>query len=146
MSPEMAGILIGGIVPALFFGVNGVMSKLAVQTGIGIGPYLMLAGLGVAGAGVILAVIHPGADVSWSGVGWSVLMGLTWGAGVGGVAYALLHYKTPLAILVPLYNMNTLIAVLLALWIFGEWHGLQIVRLLVGAAFIVLGGVLVSGA
>ena len=72
--------------------------------------------------------------------------GIALGLGTGFVALGLLKYRAPLAKLVPLYNMNTLVTVMLALIIFAEWQQTNTVQLLVGAAFIILGGLLVSGA
>jgi transporter family protein len=55
-------------------------------------------------------------------------------------------FETPIAKLTPLYNMNTLIVVLLALWIFAEWKEVKVLQLLIGAVLIVMGGVLVARA
>jgi uncharacterized membrane protein len=57
-----------------------------------------------------------------------------------------MKYQTPLAKLVPLYNMNTLITAGLALIIFAEWRDADPLRLFIGAGLIVLGGIFVSGA
>ena len=48
--------------------------------------------------------------------------------------------------LAPLYNMNTMVAVLIGLWAFSEWKELDMLRLLSGVVLIVIGGTLVSRA
>jgi transporter family protein len=71
-------------------------------------------------------------------------MGLSWGSGSVLVAIAINNYKTPLSVLAPLYNMNTLVAVVGALFIFSEWRDVNVVRLIIGSLLIIGGGVLVS--
>lgn len=66
------------------------------------------------------------------------------GAASGLVAYTLLNFNVPISQLVPLYNMNTLVAVVLALIIFAEWRDLHAIKLLSGSALIVLGAILVA--
>jgi hypothetical protein len=46
------------------------------------------------------------------------------------------------SVIVPLYNMNTLVAVGIGLVLLGEWKDVNLWRLLSGAALIVVGGVL----
>jgi uncharacterized membrane protein len=74
------------------------------------------------------------------------MQGIFWGLGTGCVVLGLLEYKAPLAKLVPLYNMNTLITTGLALIIFAEWREVSPVQLLAGAGLIIAGGILVSRA
>jgi len=71
-------------------------------------------------------------------------MGIAWGAGVLLVALAINNYKAPLSVLAPLYNMNTLVTVLGALFIFSEWKDVNVIKLIIGSILIVGGGVLVS--
>lgn len=59
---------------------------------------------------------------------------------------ALIRYDAAVSQLAPLYNMNTLVAVLLGLLVFAEFRDVQVLRLAAGALLIVLGGWLVSGA
>jgi uncharacterized membrane protein len=69
---------------------------------------------------------------------------VTWAIAAGLVAVALTSYGVPVARLVPLYNMNTLVAVLLALVVFSEWRDVNAVKLLVGSLLIIAGGSLVA--
>lgn len=141
---ELAGLLIGGLVPALLFGVNGVLAKAGTQAGIGLGIYLLVIALGVALTGVLFLFIDPSRAFS-ARAGWFTLaMGITWGLGVGLVGIGLVRYGAPLSKLVPLYNMNTLVAVVIALWVFAEWQKVQALKLVVGALLVILGGTLVA--
>ena len=71
---------------------------------------------------------------------------MTWGIASGLVAYSLLHFNVPISQLVPLYNMNTLVAVLLALVVFSEWKDLHTLKLLFGTVLIAIGAVFVANA
>ena len=48
--------------------------------------------------------------------------------------------NSTLSKLAPLYNMNTLVVVLLALVVYAEWRDVHLAKLLAGAALVVLGG------
>lgn len=146
MAPQTTGILIGGLIPALLYGLSGVFSKASTKAGIGLGIYLFIAGITIAIIGVGFYLYLPDKTVSMRSASYSVGLGISWGLGTGLVAIALTKYSIPLGKLVPLYNMNTLIAVVLALWIFSEWQQVKITQLLIGAVLIVAGGILVSKA
>ncbi len=145
MKPEIWGMILGGLLPAIIFGVSGVLQKTAVNAGVATGPYLISLGLGVIVTGLIFAWTMPG-DFSVTGLAWSGLVGLVWAIGTGCIALALHKFGTPIAKLVPLYNMNTLVAVLLGLVFFAEAASLNLWKLLAGAILIALGGILVAGA
>ena len=143
MSPQVLGLIIGGLIPALLFSLNGLLNKLVTQTGTGVGWLLLLTGIGVAASSIPFFILLP-SGVSSRGVGFSLLMGITWGLGVGLIAVAILKFRSPLSQLVPLYNMNTLFVVLLSLLIFAEWKSVGIFKLVVGAMFVLVGGTLVA--
>ena len=71
-------------------------------------------------------------------------MGLTWAVAAGLVAFALSKYSTPISKLVPLYNMNTLVAVCIGLVAFAEWKDVHISKLIIGSVLVVIGGTLVA--
>ena len=146
MSPELLGLLIGGIIPALCYGAAGIFQKVSTSSGIGIGIYLVLVGIAVTAVGGGFYLVAPDRTFTAKGAIGAAMMGFFWALGAGLVAFALLRYQAPLGKLVPLYNMNTLIAVLLALWIFSEWRDVNLSKLIAGSVLIVLGGVLVARA
>ncbi|MGF1498837.1 MAG: hypothetical protein ACFB8W_18725 [Elainellaceae cyanobacterium] len=146
MSPQAMGLIVGGLLPALLYGVAGVFAKISTNAGMPVGSHLICIGLAVSGAGITLNNLLPGRFPSSTAMLSSGTMGLLWGLGTGLVALGLLRYQAPLAKLVPLYNMNTLVTVLIALLVFVEWRDVNLPRLMVGAALVVVGGVLVSSA
>lgn len=72
------------------------------------------------------------------------MVGFLGGIGSVLVSIGIVKYSAPLGKLVPLFNMNTLVTVLLALWLFAEWKEVQVPRLLIGSILIVVGGILVA--
>jgi len=144
MSDTQLGILVGGIIPAILFGVSGICQKLSTQHGISTGAYVVSVGLGVVLVGVVLCLFNTSQTANLKSIVPAVTMGLCWGIGVLLVSMAISKYGTKLSVLAPLYNMNTLVTVIGALILFSEWKDLNIVKLIIGALLIVVGGVLVS--
>ncbi len=146
MSQETLGLVIGGVLPAIAFGLSGVFSKASTQAGIGLGPYLMTVGAAVFVCGLCLLTVTPDRTITLRAATPAFLTGFLWALGAAGVAMALSRYGIPLGKIVPLYNTNTLVAVLVGLWVFAEWKQVQPLRLLAGSLLIVAGSVLVAKA
>ncbi len=144
MTAHDEAVIIGGILPALLYGISGVFQKSSTQAGIGTGLYLFCISAGVAAAGAIISWRSPDGTISLRSGIFASMLGLSWGLGMGLVAIALTAYAAPLSRLAPLYNMNTLVAVILALVVFSEWKEVAALRLLAGALLIVAGGALVA--
>jgi len=141
------GLLVGCFLPALFYGVSSVFAKTSSNAGMSVaGHHLFFIGLAVSLTGALFNVVWPGTVPSVAAAISSSMQGFLWALGTGGVVLGLVKYQAPLAKLVPLYNMNTLVTAGLALVLFAEWRDTHPIRLLMGAGLIVLGGVLVSGA
>ena len=150
MTPQILGLVVGGMLPAVLYGTSSVFSKTSTNLGMPVGIHLFWIGLAISATGILFNVALPGAVPSLmpsiKGVASSSMLGVLWGLGTGCVALGLLQYQAPLAKLVPLYNMNTLITVGLALILFAEWKDMNVVQLMIGTIFIIAGGILVSGA
>ncbi|MBI3619514.1 hypothetical protein HY213_05795 [Candidatus Peregrinibacteria bacterium] len=146
MSQETLGILIGGFIPALVYGVSGVFTKASTDAGVSIAFYLLAVAGGVIISALAFLVFSPHRPSTLAGLTYAGAFGLLWGVGTGCVALALTAYAAPISKLVPLYNMNTLIGVVLSLWIFAEWKDVALGRLAAGTLLIVVGSVLVAGA
>lgn len=142
MSKQWMAIVIGGLLPAVFLGLGGVLQKTAARTGIAPGPYMVIVGLGIAVAGGIVALVQRDVTASASGAVQSAGYAFFWSAAVLGIMLGLGKYEGPVSVIVPLYNMNTLVAVGLGLLLLGEWQSVNLWRLLPGAVLIVAGGVL----
>ncbi|MFK7814996.1 MAG: hypothetical protein AB8B92_01550 [Gammaproteobacteria bacterium] len=146
MSTKTAALLIGGFLPALIYGGSAIFQKLSTSIGISISMYLIAAGIGVMIAGVVFYFFDNSSAFSFKASAYAGIFGLTWGIASGLVAYSLLNFNVPISQLVPLYNMNTLVAVVLALLIFSEWKDLHTVKLISGSILIVVGAIFVANA
>lgn len=145
VSPQVMGIILGGLVPAIGYALFAIWTKSGTNAGIGTGPFLVLVGVACTAVGAAFSWFLP---ATWNarGVGFSLAAGVVWAAGTGFVAFALTRYGIPVSKLNPLYNTNTLITVLLGLVIFSEWKQVDARQLLAGAVLILAGSLLVSRA
>ena len=144
MTSKSTALLLGGFLPALIYGGSALFQKLSTSLGISLSPYLIATGMGIAIVGVGFYFIDNTFSFSMKSGLYAGVFGLTWGIATGFVAYTLLNFDVPISQLVPLYNMNTLVAVLLALIVFSEWKDLHTIKLLAGSVLIVAGAVLVA--
>jgi transporter family protein len=146
MSSQLIGLLIGGLLPALFYGIAGIFAKVSTNAGMSVSGHLICIGVTVSVTGVLLNYVLPGSLPSNTAIVSSSLMGIFWSFGTGCVALGLLKYRASLAQLVPLYNMNTLVTAILALILFSEWRNLNVGQFTLGMILVVLGGIVVSRA
>ena len=144
MTPSYWAMLIGGIIPAVFFGISGAFTKSSTQAGIGTGLYLVCIGLSITLVGICCYLLMPDRNISLRSGFFASLVGMTWAIAAGLVALALTRYGVPVAKLAPLYNMNTLVTVLIGLFLFAEWKDVQALKLLLGTCFVVIGGIIVA--
>ena len=146
MPTAWKGLLVGGLLPALCFGMTGVLQKVYGRAGGGAGWYLPLVGLGVAATGLAaLPLLGDRAMTARAGV-VALGIGLSWGLGMIAVMIGLSRFGAPLSKLAPLYNLNTLVVVVLALVLFAESREVDTPKLLGGAALIMAGAALVARA
>ena len=120
------GLLIGGILPALLLGLFAILQKSASNNGIGVGIYLILSGITIALVGVAVYFGFPNKEVSIRSAAFSCLASMLWAVSMSLIQLAITSYNVEISRLVPLFNMNTLVAVILGLWIFSEWGSKQI--------------------
>jgi uncharacterized membrane protein len=143
---EWRGLVIGGLLPALLYGVAGVLQKASQRTGAGIGPYLICIGLSVVGVGAVATWANAERGISSKGAWLAAAMGLAWGLGTWLVALGLSRYAVPVSKLAPLYNANTVVVVLLGMLLFAEQRELSLGRLAVGVLLVVSGATVVARA
>jgi hypothetical protein len=143
---EVKGLIVGGLIPAFAFGVAGLLQKSASRTSPGTGPYLICIGGGVLLTGAILTFARSDHAITWRAGLIAASLGAAWSLGMALVELAIARYGTPLAKLAPLYNMNTLVVVILALLFFAEARDVAVPKLITGAVMIVIGGMLVARA
>ena len=144
MTSKMTALILGGFLPALIYGGSAIFQKFSTSLGISIAAYLVATGIGIIIVGIGFYLFESSfAFTPKSGL-YACTFGVTWGCASALVAYTLLNHEIPIAQLVPLYNMNTLVAVILALIIFSEWKDLHMIKLLSGSILIIAGAVLVA--
>jgi uncharacterized membrane protein len=146
MSSELKAIVIGGILPALLYGVTGILQKMSAEADGGAGTYLVFLGIGTVIVGMILHRILPEPSVSLRPAAFALIAGATFSLGAGLISVALIRHQASISQLTPLYNMNVLVTVVLGLLLFAEYRDLQVVRLLGGTVLLVTGALLVAGA
>jgi drug/metabolite transporter (DMT)-like permease len=144
MQKETLALLIGGLLPAMLFGISGFLQKTSAKAGIGPGPYLIVIGLVVVCMGIAVTAIQGDRTVNLQSAANTCAYGVFWSSGIMCIALALGRYDARISQLVPLYNMNTLVAMGLGLVLLGEWRQVNSWQLLGGAALAVLGGVLAA--
>lgn len=144
MTSKYTALMLGGVLPALIYGGSALFQKISTGLGISLSAYLVATGIGVAMVGVGFYIFDHSFTFSIKSGFYAFVFGLTWGIASGLVAYTLINFEVPISQLVPLYNMNTLVAVILALVIFSEWKDLHAIKLLSGSALIVAGAILVA--
>ena len=146
MTSKTIALLLGGFLPALIYGGSAIFQKMSINSGISLSAYLVATGVGIIVVGVGYYFFDGSFSYSAKSGVYAMVFGLAWGVASGLVAYTLLNFDIALSQLVPLYNMNTLVAVLLALVIFSEWKDLHTIKLVVGAVLISAGAIFVANA
>lgn len=146
MEPKTISILPGGVLPAFLFGLAGIFQKLSSQTTISTGAYLMTIGIGTVIMGGVFMLVQKNATFSANGMFYAGLYALFWTIGMAGIALAIQKYSGQISQLVPLYNMNTLVTVVIGLILLAEWHTVNSWKLLFAAILIIIGGVLAATA
>ena len=134
-----------GIVAAICFGINTIIFKIASQKGNLSASYGSL----IFGSGIMLAFIvyylaRPGFQFEWKSTTLAIISGIIWATGFLAIAIAI-SKGGEIAKLAPLYNTNTIIAVLLGIILLKEIPDKsQIFRIFIGTIMIIAGAVLVS--
>jgi|SRR3989344_2879656 len=141
--------LMYGILAAFFWGSYIIAAKVATsEKYFGVNPayvsLFMLIGIAVVFIG---GMIHEGNFImpqSKVGIGFGVLAGVLWGLGMLASLKAL-TLGADVAKLTPIYNINTLIAVLLGIILLHELPTAEeMIKVIIGAILIVIGAILVS--
>jgi len=140
--------IIYGLVAALFWGSYAVVSKMVTGTNYynfttNNATLLMLIGIGIVFVGYFLTA-KPSLPTNTNGILLGILAGGLW---AGGMIFSFLALRggADVSKLTPIYNTNTLIAVILGILILHELpQQAQIVKVLLGAFLITIGAVLVS--
>ena len=134
-----------GIIAAICFGVNTILYKIASQKG-NFSPAFgsLVFGIGILIAFLVYFFAKPSLQFEWKSTTLAIVAGIIWAIGFLAIAIAI-SQKGEVARLAPLYNANTIIAVVLGIVLLKEVPDMsQMVRVIAGAVMIVIGAVLVS--
>ncbi len=134
-----------GILASFFFGLNVIVYKIAYQKG-NLSPYYgsFMFGIGVIVVFGLIFLFRPSFEFEWKSSGLALAAGAIWALGFLSIAIAV-SQKADIARLAPIYNTNTILAVLIGIIFLKEIPDKsQIFRIIVGAVLIVFGAVLVS--
>ncbi len=140
------GLWLGGILPAVALGIFGVLIKASGAAGLGASGLLLAMAGATALTGLALWWLPDCRAITPTGLIYAGIAGLIWAVCQALILFAVTRWQTPISKLVPLFNMNTLVAVLLGLVWFAEHHSVSLPKLLLGATLIVVGGILVARA
>jgi hypothetical protein len=146
MPAQTVGYLIGGILPALFLGIYSVLQKASTKQGISPGMLMIVMGANIIMVGLAYCILSKEYSISIRSGFMASLTGVVWGIATVSIAIALSKYNIAISKLVPLFNMNTLVAVCLGLLVFSEWENINVLQLIVASILIIIGGVLATNA
>ena len=140
------GIIIGGLLPAVLFGIIGVFQKLGAQTGVDVSVWLASFGAAMLLFGCV-GILVSGA-VAWSaaGVAYGAGAGCAYAMGSGALTLAIVHFREPISKLIPVVNISTLVTALAALIWLDEASEVDGRQLAIGAVLTIAGVSLVMRA
>ena len=141
----MSNWLVYGIIAAICFGLNTVIYKVAYQKG-NFSPYYgsLVFGLGIVLIFGLFLLFKPSFEFEWKSNSLALIAGIIWGIGFLAIAVAIAQ-KADVSRLAPIYNANTILAVLLGIIFLKEVpDASQIFRVIAGAVLIVVGSILVG--
>lgn len=148
MNNNTLGIILGGLIPALLYGFSTITMKAGAGYKIDTSNYLIIIGIVIFLTGVLAKFILNSEEQSLNimAIFFSISSGFFWALGTTLVNYSIVKFSTPIAILTPLYNMNTLVAVLGGMLLFAEWKTVNSLPVFFGTILVVCGGILLSKA
>jgi uncharacterized membrane protein len=146
MDSRYAPLILGGLVPALLYGLAGVLQKGSARAGGTVSIYLIVFGVATVVTGLTYRVLLADPSSPTRSILPALAAGLAFGAGAGLISFSIIRYNAPVSQLAPIYNMNLLVTVALGLVVFSEYRDVQATRLLLGAVLVLAGGWLAASA
>jgi len=139
-------IIVGGILPFFMYGLCASVIKMVNLGHFSKYFYLVLVGMGVITVGVLGIVFEK--DLSFSSatlqkdIILSVLVGIFWGIGSLAIFIALSKLGANLSQIAPIFNANSVLAVLVSILFFAE--KVDVLHVSIATILMVIAGVLVS--
>lgn len=134
-----------GLIAAVFFALNTILYKAAQQKG-NFSPShgILMFSIGVIIVTGIFFLFKPSFEFEWKSSGLAIIAGAVWAIGMIAVVIAI-SQKADVARLAPIYNINTILAVIMGIIFLNEIpDASQMIRVIGGAILIVVGAILVS--
>jgi uncharacterized membrane protein len=144
--PTWAILVIGGVIPAICWGVTAIFQKQSAAAGFHPMQFLALFGAVLTIVGIVGTLLVR--DVSWprAGVVHALLAGATFSIAATFLSYALWRYGAPISRIAPILSGNVLVTVAIGALFLGEGAELNVPVLGLGTLLIVGGVILVSNA
>ncbi|MBI1935187.1 EamA family transporter [Candidatus Woesearchaeota archaeon] len=142
---KMENWVIYGLIASFCFGIQTIIYKYAYQKSSSTPYYAAFVfALGIVLTYAAFLLFKPNVQFEWKSSSLLFVSGIIWAVGFIAVAVAIAQ-KADVARLAPIYNTNTLIAVVLGIIFLKEIPDVsQMWRVISGAVMIVIGAVLVS--
>jgi uncharacterized membrane protein len=144
MTTRQLALIVGGLLPALLLGLAALFQKLAAQGNMGTGLFLMISGLAISAVGGLFLLGEQNTAWNNGAVGWTLAFAVCWALATGLISLALRRLDGSISQLAPLYNMNTLVAVLAGLVVLAEWKTVQPGAITLASLLIIAGGILAA--
>ena len=141
----MQNWIIYGLIASVFFALNTILYKVAAQKG-NFSPYYgsFMFGVGIMLIFGLFLLFKPSFEFEWKSSSIALIAGIIWGIGFLAIAVAISKGGN-VSQLAPIYNTNTILAVLLGIIFLKEIPDVsQVFRIISGAVLIVIGSILVS--
>ncbi|ANL47138.1 DMT superfamily inner membrane transporter protein [Rhizobium phaseoli] len=139
-------IIVGGVLPAIFWGITAIFQKQSATAATGSAVYLIAFGTACAIAGLIAALVWRPAPWSLEGLGFAATAGACFALGTGLISFALFAYGVPVSKLAPIWSCNVLVTLAIGALYLGEASELNTIKLAAGTLLILSGALLVSSA
>ncbi len=138
-------IAIGGLLPALAFGLAAIFQKAAALQGVQIGTYLVYVGLVAMLGGFSLRLAFAESGWALAGAPFALFAGVGMAIGMGGISFAVARLSAPISLLAPITVLSTLVTVVIGLIVFREYGQISAFKVMAGAVLVVAGAALVAG-
>lgn len=148
MSPQLLILCLGGLVPAVLFGLFPILMKTSLNEGLSTTTLLGVVGVAVVLVSVISGGVFNGGvgPLPVRGVVIAATAGIAWGVGIIAYAHAIGPLNGSVSVVTTLINLNVLVSVGLGLWLFAEWQRVNLVTLAAGVVLVTIGSILVARA
>lgn len=144
MNLKQMDLIVGGFLPAIGLGIAALCQKLSGHHGIATGPFLIVVGISTIIVGSIFIAVEGDSGISPKAVGYTLMFAVFWATSSGLISLSLRKLGGNISQLAPLYNMNTLVAVVLGLLLLAEWRTISPPKILAATCLMIAGGILAS--